>query len=646
MVDDKEHLFDKDEYQRQIKKEMAKLNSQQFANAGPGGLGPEITGVGLKTNIEPISQKFLDVGFAVQDYGTIGFVSQNIDFDLLGAKYNIFDLNGDVTFGFLNFPLNRAEIFTVDISISTMTPPVITWPATVKNLPPSLPTADGSRYILHFLGYRDDNEERYEVIGGFGGGEGASNIIFQDDSKVEVLDDGVAEGRVEVTTDGTALHMRIGLVGGQKTINIESSELTNVNVLRSPTTNQNIDSISGGWRYEVPTGGAVHQFRVHNGTVFVEVGHFDAGGLNMDDLNISNVSGINFSETGVSINDTATNMELGVPADKSVILSSGGGNILLAKLDGGQKTLDFQSSEIINFNVMFSGASGSNKRIDSVVGGFSFDTPFGQEHQFRVRNSGDTAWVNVGTFDQGGFKGENLPIAEIASISFTNAGAISNSATNMTFGIGTGDIFRNTIGGFLELELTATKIDIDAKYLELESIASPGVTGSATIGRMFMNSGNSEHLSIIRNGSVIDLEAGGGAFADNVFEIFDDITSSKKLTFSLATATGTNLFAIFGTTDTYIFPNGGGSVIMSQGNQTIGGTKTFTGFVDLQGNVDLGNSISDLISFEGRFDTDLVPSTNNARSFGTSALTIKKMYMSTSGSARLKIPVGSDLFDT
>lgn len=166
MVDDKEHLFDKDEYQRQIKKEMAKLNSQQFANAGPGGLGPEITTVGLKTNIEPISQKFLDVGFAVQDYGTIGFVSQIIDFDFLGAQYNIFKLNGDVTFGFQDFPINRAQVFTVDITIDTGTPPVIIWPSSVKNLPINLPTADGSRYILHMVGYRNDNEEVYHVIGG------------------------------------------------------------------------------------------------------------------------------------------------------------------------------------------------------------------------------------------------------------------------------------------------------------------------------------------------------------------------------------------------------------------------------------------------------------------------------------------------
>ena len=53
------------------------------------------------------------------------------------------------------------------------------------------------------------------------------------------------------------------------------------------------------------------------------------------------------------------------------------------------------------------------------------------------------------------------------------------------------------------------KIDIGQRYYQLFSIASPGVTGSNTQGRLFMDSGNSNHLSIIRNGGVIDLEDSG-----------------------------------------------------------------------------------------------------------------------------------------
>ncbi len=91
-------------------------------------------------------------------------------------------------------------------------------------------------------------------------------------------------------------------------------------------------------------------------------------------------------------------------------------------------------------------------------------------------------------------------------------------------------------------------------------------------------SGGSGALFVIDDlGAVVELGPGGSAFADNVFEIFDDITPTKKLQFSLATAVGNNLFAIFGTNDTYTFPDAGGTVIMSLGAQTITGDKTVSG---------------------------------------------------------------------
>lgn len=375
---------------------------------------------------------------------------------------------------------------------------------------------------------------------------------------------GVPADQEFIFTSGAGVILRLGLLSALKTIDVDSSEIINFNVLRS-TSNKAIDSVSGGWNYETANTTA-HTFRVHNGAIFVDVGHFDAGGLNLDDLNISNVSGINFSQTGVSVNDASSNLTLGVPADQNVILNSGAGDILRAGLISGQKTLDIQSSEIINFNVL---RSGTNKAIDSISGGYSFDTPNTTEFNFRVRNAGDTAWINVGTFDAGGFKGENLPIAEIFSISFTNAGAISNSSTNMTFGIGSGDIFRNTIGGFLEFEITSTKIDIDAKYIELESIVSPGVTGSVTTGRVFMDSGNSEHLSIIRNGSIIDLETSSVGTLDDL----TDVT---------ITAPANNEVLAFDGISTWINQTADQAQLVTiNTTQTISGLKTFSANVSI-----------------------------------------------------------------
>lgn len=58
-------------------------------------------------------------------------------------------------------------------------------------------------------------------------------------------------------------------------------------------------------------------------------------------------------------------------------------------------------------------------------------------------------------------------------------------------------------------------------------------------------------------------------------------------------------------------------------NSVIGGTQpaaaTFTTMI-AKGNVDLGDATSDTITATGRFDSDLVPSTDSARSLGTSAL--------------------------
>jgi hypothetical protein len=53
---------------------------------------------------------------------------------------------------------------------------------------------------------------------------------------------------------------------------------------------------------------------------------------------------------------------------------------------------------------------------------------------------------------------------------------------------------------------------------------------------------------------------------------------------------------------------------------TIGDALTVTGVLTANGNVDLGNATSDTVSVTGRFDTDLLPSSDSARDLGSSAL--------------------------
>jgi len=189
--------------------------------------------------------------------------------------------------------------------------------------------------------------------------------------------------------------------------------------------------------------------------------------IEVDDLNISNVSGINFSNSPVSINDAGDDLTLSVAADQNVILKSGGTDILNAGLISGQKTINLNQSELLNFNTLFSGAAGTNKRIDSVSAGYNYDTFDLTEHSFRIRNAGDTAFVRVGTFDIGGFKAEGLPISEVSAISFTNLGnAISQTSTNMTFGVALGSIFRFNIGGFTEYTFSDNQITMNGNLID------------------------------------------------------------------------------------------------------------------------------------------------------------------------------------
>ena len=54
---------------------------------------------------------------------------------------------------------------------------------------------------------------------------------------------------------------------------------------------------------------------------------------------------------------------------------------------------------------------------------------------------------------------------------------------------------------------------------------------------------------------------------------------------------------------------------------------TVSGDTSLEGNVDLGNATSDTITATGRFDSDLVPSTDDARDLGTSSLQWRNLFI-------------------
>jgi hypothetical protein len=146
---------------------------------------------------------------------------------------------------------------------------------------------------------------------------------------------------------------------------------------------------------------------------------------------------------------------------------------------------------------------------------------------------------------------ENLLMSTAKEIRWVSLNRrIRNDTSGFEFEVETGDTFDFQIQNATEMLLTATVLDIDAKYLELESIASPGVTGFATTGRMFMNTANSDHLSIIRNGSIIDLEASGGGGQTPILQDVDydgfDIQDLSNLEFRVtASAPASTVNAIY-----------------------------------------------------------------------------------------------------
>lgn len=138
--------------------------------------------------------------------------------------------------------------------------------------------------------------------------------------------------------------------------------------------------------------------------------------------------------------------------------------------------------------------------ITSDAGGQLYNVPTGESHDFTVNGVSQMTLTQL-----------NLDVISNWQIRWggDNNRRIINDSGGFVFEVPTGDTFEYQINSAIEMALSITALDIDAKYLELESIASPGVTGSATVGRIFMDSGNSNILSIIRNGSVISLEASG-----------------------------------------------------------------------------------------------------------------------------------------
>lgn len=100
---------------------------------------------------------------------SINLANQNLHYQKM-----VINTAGTTNISFDGLLLNKAIVFTLDVSIGVAGVVAVNWPANLFNLP-TLPIVNGSRYELHIAGFRDGTEERYTVVGSSLSGSGGSN---------------------------------------------------------------------------------------------------------------------------------------------------------------------------------------------------------------------------------------------------------------------------------------------------------------------------------------------------------------------------------------------------------------------------------------------------------------------------------------
>jgi len=161
-----------------------------------------------------------------------GSQGATVDIDLANQalhyqKLVLTNPGGPITVKFNNLIKNRAVLFSLDITVGTASLPTINWPATLFNLPTTLPTTNGSRYVLEIVGFKDDTEERYYVVNGTGGSSSSTlwstitidvnkNMQGFNLSNLSAISFGESDGKLRQIAGpvGTGMTFDLGTVAG------------------------------------------------------------------------------------------------------------------------------------------------------------------------------------------------------------------------------------------------------------------------------------------------------------------------------------------------------------------------------------------------------------------------------------------------
>ena len=357
------------------------------------------------------------------------------------------------------------------------------------------------------------------------------------------------------------------------------------------------------------------------------------------------VSGVSTFTGTVDVNgaidaDGGANIAGGLVADTAKVSDLTDGRVVLAGTDGELEdsgNLTFNGSQLgvtgtvnasstVTGSAFHTGAEGSAIRVTSnTISGpatITLDPAGVGDNTGKVVIAGDfqvdgtTTTVNSTTVT---VADKNILVADgAANDAAANGGGITieSGEGNKTFQFeATGD----NLGSSENLNVASGKV---YKINNVETLSATTL-GSAVVNSSLTNVGTLTGLTVSGNASIegnVDL---GNATSDTITATgrFDsDLVPSADGASDLGTSDNEwqDLF-IDGTAkiDTLTVDENAGVT----GNLTVTGGSTFNG------NVDIGNATSDTVTVTGRFDSDLVPSTDGARDLGTSTLEWKDLFL-------------------
>ncbi len=311
------------------------------------------------------------------------------------------------------------------------------------------------------------------------------------------------------------------------------------------------------------------------------------------------------------------------------------------------------SAGVLNFNDtnVPSGVTGTNIYIVGYryIGNTGAPTP-GDDFTFRdLTVSRNLSVGGLSTFTglvdiNGGGQANTFKVEDLTDnrIVIAGTGGELEDSANLTF--------NGTVLALTGNQTVSGTLDVDGQAIfdDITVSAASTFTGISTFNsNIFVEATtdtNQLNVSGISTyGGLVDINAGGQA---NTFKV-EDLTSgrvtyagsggelqdSANLTFD-----GTDLTAasakISDLTDNRVVIAGASGALEDSANLTfdgstlnVTGAATVSGTLTANGDVDLGNATSDTITATGRFDSDLVPSTDGARDLGASGLEWKDLYV-------------------